>query len=417
VRAMNARTSHPDLLLATLLSGVFMGTLDTAIVNVAAPSIAQTLRPSGAELELVVAGYVAAYAALLILAARLGAMYGFARLFVLGLFVFTAASLGCGFAGTALVLIAARVVQGCGAALMVAQVLTGIGSCFSGAARTRALGFYALALSMGAVSGQILGGVLIWANLGGSTWRPVFLINVPVGIVLITAALRYLPFGTGGASRGLDLRGVATLFTSNPAVRWGLTSYGLAVGTYYALLFTIALYLQHGIGESALSSGLTLLGWVGAFGIAGVLLPRLLAGSVRRAAPIGPLIIAAAFGTISACLREHRLPETLLIALLACGGFGLGSGWIGLVSHMTSTIPVDRAPDLSGLTNTTTPVAGAIGVAIFGSAYLALARHAGVDDAYATITAGFAFTTLLAALAAHRSIRSVRPPEELTAAA
>jgi len=151
------RTENATGLLAVLLMGLFITNVDVAIVNVATPSIHEQLSASGSELQFVVSGYVLAYAMSLITGARLGAMYGYRRLFLIGLVVFTVASLGCGLAPNAIVLIAARVVQGIGAGLMVPQVLTGIQLNFSGTARTRAIGFYSVALSIGAVAGQVLG--------------------------------------------------------------------------------------------------------------------------------------------------------------------------------------------------------------------------------------------------------------------
>jgi len=185
---------HRGLLLAVLLAGMVMNNIDVAIVNVAGPSIGAGLSASGAELQLIVSGYVLAYAMLLITGARLGDLRGYRRTFLGGLAIFTLASLACGLAPSAVLLIVARVVQGVGAALMVPQVLTGIQRAFpDGLARLRALGWYAAALSGGAVVGQILGGVLVWADLFHTTWRPVFLINVPIGIVLLVAASRLLP--------------------------------------------------------------------------------------------------------------------------------------------------------------------------------------------------------------------------------
>src|SRR6266511_4182799 len=132
------------LMLAVLITGQFMALLDVTIVNVAIPTIHAKLNASGAAIQLVVAGYTITYAMLLITGARLSA----------------------------------RFVQGTGAALMVPQILSVIQRQFSGAARTRALGVYAATLASGAVVGQVIGGVLVSANLFGATWRPVFLVNV-----------------------------------------------------------------------------------------------------------------------------------------------------------------------------------------------------------------------------------------------
>lgn len=119
-------TARTTGILAVLLTGQFVANVDTAIVNIATPSIQESIGASGAQLELVVSGYVLSYAALLITGARLGDLFGYRRLFVIGLAVFTCASLACGLALNPGTLIAARIIQGAGAALMVPQVLIGI---------------------------------------------------------------------------------------------------------------------------------------------------------------------------------------------------------------------------------------------------------------------------------------------------
>jgi MFS family permease len=292
-----------------------MTTADNSIVNVAVPSIDASLDASGGELELVVAGYMLAYAVLLITGARLGALFGHRRVFLIGIVVFTFASLACGLALTAATLIVARIAQGAGAALMVPQVLTGIQLNFEGARRVRAIALYPVALAGGAAAGQALGGVLIAWNLYGSGWRLIFLVNVPVGLLLVVAAMRRLPRDEPPRGERLDLQGVAaltavlllvvlpitlgrdhgwpvwvwaSLLASLPAaavfvaierrltrrgghpvlqlrlfrfaaVSWGLTAQAAATVTYASLLFVLALYLQQGLGRSPLYSGLTLL--------------------------------------------------------------------------------------------------------------------------------------------------------------
>jgi MFS family permease len=187
------------------------GQADATIANVATPSIHSDLGASGATLELVIGGYLIAFAVRLITGARLGQTHGYRRVFLLGIAVFSLASLLCGFAPSSSVLVGGRVLQGIGAALMFPQTLTGIQLNFDSGARRRAIGLYAVALSMGAVVGQILGGALISANFAGSHWRAIFLINVPVGAVVIAAALRYLPTDEQRTARRLDLPGIATL--------------------------------------------------------------------------------------------------------------------------------------------------------------------------------------------------------------
>ena len=199
------------MLLAIVLVGQFMAFLDASVVNVAAPSIHAGLHASGAGLQLVVAGYTIAYAVLLVTGARLGDLLGHGRMFLAGLAVFTLASLGCGLASSAGVLVAFRFVQGTGAAVMIPQVLSLIQRTFSGVPRARAMSAYAAVLAGGVVVGQVAGGVLVSANLFGTGWRPVFLVNVPIGAALLVAGARQLPAGRAGAGRGLDLPGLLTL--------------------------------------------------------------------------------------------------------------------------------------------------------------------------------------------------------------
>jgi MFS family permease len=205
------RVAHKRWLLGVLLVGPFMAQVDATIANVATPSIHTDLGASGAALELVIGGYLIAFAVLLITGARLGQTHGYRRVFLLGVGVFSLASLLCGVAPSPVVLVLARVVQGIGAALMFPQTLTGIQLNFSGKERLRGIGLYAIALSTGAVAGQILGGALISANIAGSHWRAIFLINLPIGAAVIAAARRYLPADSHRTARPVDLPGVATL--------------------------------------------------------------------------------------------------------------------------------------------------------------------------------------------------------------
>ena len=145
------------LMLVVLLAGQFMALLDVTIVNVAMPTIGRSLHASGAELQLVVAGYTVSYAMLLITGARLGDIAGRRRMFMAGTGLFTLASLTCGLAPDIGVLIAARFVQGAGAAAMMPQIMTVIQLRFSGTARARALSAYTAVISSGFVAGQVTG--------------------------------------------------------------------------------------------------------------------------------------------------------------------------------------------------------------------------------------------------------------------
>jgi predicted MFS family arabinose efflux permease len=396
-------------MLAVLLAPLFMYQADATIVNVANPSIHADLGTSGAELQLVVGGYLLASAMLLITGARLGQMRGYRRVFLLGLAGFGVASLACGLAPTPIVLVIARVAQGASGALLIPQVLSGIQLNFEGAAKTWALGLYSIALAGGAVAGQLFGGLLVSADLFGTQWRPVFLINVPIAAVVLIAASRLLPADRDlDRTQRVDLTGVVTLsgglllillpltlgreqgwpawtwvclatsvpvlagfvrverrlaadggapllnlaVLRRPQIAYGLVSQALVISTYYALLFTLALYLQQGLGHSALFSGLTLVSWVAAFGLPGRLIGRVPDPLRPLVAPSGCLLLATAYTAISAGLFAAAQPEPLLVVLLGVGGFGLGTTFSAMLDHLTSAATPRYAADISGVFTT-----------------------------------------------------------------
>ncbi len=468
---------HPGLLLGVLLIGPFMAQVDVTIVNVATPSVHADLGASGAVLQLVVGGYLIAVAMLLITGARLGQAYGYRRAFLAGVSVFTLASLACGLAPDPAVLVAARVLQGAGAGVMFPQTMTGIQLHFAGPDRVRAIGRYALALSAGAVSGQILDGLLVSANVAGLGWRAVFLVNVPVGIAAVVAALRYLP-PDGRREARLDLAGAGLLSVSAlllvvpltlgssagwpawawmclaaslpataafaavenrvarnghppllnmhllriPAVRWGFVTMAVATSTYYALMFTLAQYLQGGLGRSPVVSGLTLLPWVAAFGLAGQVVRRL--GARRWVPAAGCVLLAVAFAGISAGMFGGQAGEALLAPMFGLGGLGLGVEFAAQAGRLAAAVEPRYAPDISGASSTLIQIGGAIGVAAIGALYLAGARdtapHAvapvAAAHAFAVTAAVLAGVALLAAAAAWRASRPAGTPAPVAAA-
>jgi MFS family permease len=198
--------------LAVVLMGTFMAILDVAIVNVAIPSIREDLHATFAAVELVVAAYTLTYACLLVTGGRLGDLYGRRRLFIMGLTVFGAASALCGAAPNPPVLIAARAIQGIGGALMYPQVLAIIQVTFGPQDRAKALGVLGSVIGVAAIAGQIVGGALLAVNVWGLTWRPIFLINVPLALGTIVAAEFVLAKDQPAQGTGLDIGGV-TLIT------------------------------------------------------------------------------------------------------------------------------------------------------------------------------------------------------------
>ena len=173
-------------------------------MNVALPSIQSGLHASRAAVQLIIAGYGLTFATGMITGGRLGDLYGRRRMFMTGLALFTLTSAACGLAPTAGLLIGARVLQGAAGALMTPQVLAIIGTVYTGPRRDRAFAAYGLAMGFAGVLGQLLGGAIIAASVGGSGWRGIFLINVPVGVVALRLARRVLPEFRGNTAR-LDL--------------------------------------------------------------------------------------------------------------------------------------------------------------------------------------------------------------------
>src|SRR3954447_14169502 len=177
---------------AVLLLGAFLPIVDFFIVNVALPTIDASPHASAPTLELVVAGYGTIYAALLVVGGRLGDAFGRRPGFAAGLIGFTITSLLCGLAPSIGALVAFRIAQGATAALIVPQVLATFQAALDGARRAKALGLYGATAGIASVVGQVAGGLVVTADIAGTGWRPIFLINVPIGVLALVAVFRYV---------------------------------------------------------------------------------------------------------------------------------------------------------------------------------------------------------------------------------
>ena len=441
------------LMLIVLLAGQFMALLDVTIVNVAMPTIGRTLHASGAELQLVVAGYTVSYAMMLITGARLGDLYGRRRMFLTGVAVFTVASLACGIAPGIEVLIGARFVQGAGAAAMMPQIMSVIQVRFDGAARARALSAYTAVLSSGFVAGQVLGGVLVTANLFGQTWRPVFLVNVPIGLAVLALVPRVVPadeaIAPGQRRRQLDLAGLAIAVPAvflvvlplmlghqenwpgwvfacialglvlaavfvgverriadrggdpllnlavlrAPGLVPGLAAVAVLMITYGGFLFSFALHLQGGLGDSALRAGLTFAPCALVFGACGYFWRRLPAAWHHLLAPLGCLVAVGGYPGRGVVLRSGGSGGAWLQAGLIITGAALALGFSPLVTHALVRVPLRHAADASGLLTTTIQLGQAVGVATFGSLFLTL------DSGHSAAVSGHALATTMSWLA------------------
>jgi MFS family permease len=429
------------LMLIVLLAGQFMALLDVTIVNVAMPTIGRSLHASGAELQLVVAGYTVSYAMMLITGARMGDLYGRRRMFLAGVAIFTSSSLTCGIAPGIGVLIAARLVQGAGAAAMMPQIMSVIQVRFSGAARARALSAYTAVLSSGFVAGQVIGGALVTANLFGATWRPVFLVNVPIGLAVLATVPRLVPRdepgplagGSGGVvppgqHRRLDLAGLAIAVPAvflvvlplmlghqedwpawvfaciaagltlafifvlverriadrggdpllnlavlrAPGLVPGLATVAVLMITYGGFLFSFALHLQAGLGDSALRAGLTFAPCALVFGFCGYFWRRLPARSHHLLTPVGCLVAVGGYLAVGFVLRSGGQGGLALQVAMVVTGAALALGFSPLVTHALVRVPLHHAADASGLLTTAIQLGQAVGVATFGSLYLTL---------------------------------------------
>ena len=181
--------------------------------------------------------------------------------------------------------------------------------------------------------------------------------------------------------------------------------------TYAALLFVLAIYLQHGLAKSPLYSGLAVLSWVVGFGVSGPTLRWVPDRFFTQVSPTGFTLLGAVFLAI-AVEGLFSVPQGApLVVLLGFGGLGMGVGFSSLIGHLTAAVRLDVASDLSGVVSTNSELASALGVAIFGTLYLALAqdRNATIAvDALVRVAASLGVSALLAAVAAYRSMRHGR---------
>lgn len=439
---------------AVVATASFLGTLDFFIVNLAMPAIRADLNATNADIQLVIACYSLAYAVCLITGGRLGDVFGRKRTFVAGLFAFTITSVLCGLAWSPNVLIAARVLQGVAGAIMFPQVLSIIQVTFPPAERGPAFAAFGAVQGAASFLGLILGGVLVDFNAFGLGWRPIFLVNLPVGLLTCFAAWKLLPESRSPRASRLDLGGVALataalllivvplaegreagwppwaflcLAAAVPAVAaflgWernverrggsplvelrlfgrptfvaGLITTVAFFAGLAAMFLAITLFFQNGLHLTPAQAG-----WAFAPFAPGYFLGSATHGAVARrlgarVLNLGAAIMALGLAAVIALVKVWGVTLSGWELAPALFVYGIGQGFVAppLLRAVLSVVPPSDAGSASGVLTTVQQVAGAVGVtAVTNVFFIALAQ---TDDFAAALRASFACNIGLIAL-------------------
>jgi EmrB/QacA subfamily drug resistance transporter len=411
--------------LTVVCAAFFMTILDVSIVNVALPSIGTSLHFSQDNLQWVITAYAITYGGFLLLAGRLADLYGRRRVFMIGVVIFTLASLFCGLAWSESVLIASRAVQGLGAAVITPSALSIVMTTFEeGAERNKALGIWGALGGGGAAVGVLAGGILTTYL----SWRWIFFVNVPVGALAFVVTPRVVRESRAETKKALDIAGAITV-TAGLALLvyavskapdhgwssgWTLSRLAIAVvlllvfvgiesrtkdplmpfhifriktvaganvcgfllgAITFANFFLLTLYVQQVLGYSAIKTGVTFVVTAGSAilwaGVAQSLTTRL---GVKPVLAVGFLAMTAGaiyYTQISphGSFASELLPGYLLI------GFGLPFTFIPISIAALAGVSYDEAGLASGLINTTQQIGGAIGIAVCASVSVSRFNH------------------------------------------
>jgi EmrB/QacA subfamily drug resistance transporter len=422
--------------LAVMLAGIFVTVMDNSIVNVAIPSIRTTLGATFAEAELVVAGYTFTFAIGLITGGRLGDVLGQRRMFLAGFAAFTVTSALCGLAPSPRTLIVARLLQGGSASLLSPQVFSLVRTTFAnGRERTAAFAVMGVVIGVANVSGQVAGGLLLQADVLGLAWRPVFLVNIPIGVISLIVASFVLPQADVLASRRLDVSGVllstvglgllmyplieggsagwplwsAAMLVSSPFVlaafflhqRWktrlglqplldtnrladrAFTLGSLLILIFFAtmtpLSFSFTLLAQVGYGRPPMISALDLACLAGAAAVSSLFTGRLSRLGVRRVLIGGAVFDLAGLliGLATCALEKNFLPADLIPSLLL-QGIGYGLFMTPILNAVLSGIQDRFVGAAAGVLTTMQRGGNAVGMAVLEIPFAASLDHARV---------------------------------------
>ncbi|MFF4230927.1 MFS transporter [Streptomyces sp. NPDC001820] len=450
---MSSQPAVPDtasdrrrwIALAIVMTAAFMDLVDVTIVNIAIPSIERDLGTSFGAIQWITAGYALAFAAGLITGGRLGDIYGRKRLFLIGITGFTLASALCGFAANEEMLVASRLLQGATAAMMVPQVLAIIHVTFPAHERGKVFGMFGAIIGLGAVSGPLLGALLTQWNLFGLQWRPIFLINLPVGIAGLILGRKYITESRAPKALKLDLVGVAlvtlgllmliypltrgrelgwplwghlcmagsllvfaafvayekykTRKDSSPLVELSLfkvksfaagiavqLTFGIVCGIFF-LVWT--LYMQIGLGWSPLRAGLTGVPFsIAVSAAAGMSVQKLVPRFGRKVLQAGAVTMATGLllyiweaGRYGMGIQSWQMALPLVVM-----GVGMGLIVAPLTDAVLSEVPREHSGSASGLINTTMQMGNALGLGLVSVVFFG-----SIDDRIAPSAVGKAF--------------------------
>ncbi|MFD4666025.1 MFS transporter [Streptomyces halstedii] len=405
------------------MTAAFMDLVDVTIVNIAIPSITEDTGASFSAIQWITAGYALAFAAGLITGGRLGDIYGRKRLFLLGIAGFTIASALCGLAVNPEMLVASRILQGATASLMVPQVLSIVHATFPAHERGKVFGLFGAIVGLGAVSGPLLGALLTEWNIFGLEWRPIFLINLPVGVAGLVLGRKFISESKAPKALRLDLAGVALVtlgllmllypLTRGRELGWPLWGYvsmagsllvfavlvayearkarldgsplielslfrvksfaaGIAVqltfGVGLGIFFLVwTLYLQMGLGWSALKAGTTGIPFSVAVSVAaGLSVQKLVPRFGRKVLQAGALLMIVGLllymgeaGHYGQAITPWQMIPPLLFM-----GVGMGLIVAPLTDAVLSGVPKEHAGSASGLINTVQQMGTALGLGL-----------------------------------------------------
>lgn len=430
--------TNKRVILSVLLTATILSPLDFYIVNLALTPIEQGLNASSSHLQMIISFYTSAYAVFQITGGRLGDLLGRKRMFIIGLSGFILSSTLCGFAPSAWVLIAGRVMQGVSGAIMAPQVLAIIHTVFSEKEQPLVMGLYSFSFGLAAVLGQLLGGILISLNILGLGWKIIFLINLPIGLLALVGAMKFIPnqelkrsreridWGgifllslclgliiyplTQGMEEGWSAWIVTTLALSIPVFilfifyeKWMakrdmkpiidiavFQNRNLVLGATIAFLFycsgifylALGIYLQKGLGWTSVEAGVAIM----PFGI-GFILSSLISATINkcignRVLNLGLFAYALGFVFIIVSLSFAYSTGGVFYLGLFSAGLGMGLTLSSIVRISLHKVDEKFVGLASGVINSALQIGSAIGVAAIGGLFFAWNESIGYAKAF-----------------------------------